>query len=180
MATKHWKLDPAHSEVLFKIRHLLISNISGSFTIFSGTMVTPEHDNFKDAYFSLKVDVYSVNTNNENRDEHLRSDDFFDADTYPDITFLSTSFKHIDGDNYKLAGSLTLKGITKHVSFDVLFGGQAKDGFGISRAGFEINGVIDRNDFDIHPAEAAEASGIVLGEEIQLHANLQYTNEADE
>lgn len=179
MASKHWEIDPAHSEIQFKIRHLLISNISGAFNVFSGTMVTPVHDDFKDAYFTLKIDVYSIDTNNEDRDEHLKSDDFFNADAYPEITFLSTQFTHLDGDKYKLTGDLTIKGTTRQVTFDVLFGGQAKDGFGINRAGFEINGVIDRNDFDIHPAEAAEVSGIILGEEIKLHANIQYTNKPE-
>ncbi len=177
MATKHWTIDPAHSEVHFKIRHLVISTITGSFKMFSGTMVTPEHDNFADAFFTVNIDVYSIDTNNLQRDEHLKSADFFNADAYPEITFRSTAFHHQEGDHYKLTGDFTIKGITKQVTLNVLFGGQAKDGFGIPRAGFEITGEINRNDFDIHSADVTEAGGLVLGEDIKLQANIQFINE---
>ena len=175
MATKHWALDLAHSNINFKIRHLLISSIAGSFKVFSGSMVTPVHDDFNDAFFTLIIDAYSIETNNRERDEHLKSPDFFSADYYPQIEFRSTHFKHIDGDKYKLTGGLTIKGITKEVTLDVLFGGQAKDGFGISRAGFEISGTINRNDFGIH---SGSDRSLVIGEEIVMEANIQFTNEA--
>ena len=180
MATKHWTLDIGHSEVHFKIRYLVISTITGSFNVFSGSLVTPQHDEFNDAYFTITIDVYSIDTNNRDRDEHLKSPDFFNADLYPQIEFRSTSFRHIDGDKYKLAGALTIKDITKEVTFDVMFGGQAKDGFGINRAGFEINGNINRNDFSIHAEDVTEAGGLVLGEDIKLHANVQFTNDPEE
>jgi polyisoprenoid-binding protein YceI len=176
MSSKHWDIDPAHSEIQFKLRHLVISNITGSFNIFSGTMVTPVHDNFKDAEFEINIDVYSIDTNNSERDEHLKSEDFFDADKYPEIKFRSALFTHIDGDNYKLTGMLSVKDVTREITFDVLFGGQAKDGFGISRAGFEINGTINRNDFNIHAEDVTETGGLVIGEEIKLHANIQFTH----
>lgn len=179
MASKNWVLDPAHSEIHFKIRHLVISTITGSFRVFSGAMTTPQHDDFTNAAFSLKIDVYSIDTNNAQRDEHLKSADFFDADTYPEITFLSTDFKHIEGDKHALTGELTIKEVTKTVVLDVLFGGEAKDGFGINRAGFEITGVINRNDFNIHAHDVTEAGGMVLGEDIKLHANIQFTNEVE-
>lgn len=179
MASKNWVLDPAHSEIHFKIRHLVISTITGSFRVFNGTMVTPQHDDFTNAAFGLKIDVYSIDTNNEQRDEHLKSADFFDADTYPDILFTSTYFKHIEGDKHTLTGNLTIKDVTKTVTLDVLFGGEAKDGFGINRAGFEITGTINRNDFNIHAHDVTEAGGLVLGEDIKLHANIQFTNEAE-
>lgn len=179
MATKHWTIDPAHSDIHFRIRHLLISSITGSFKIFSGTMVTPQHDDFTDAFFTLNINVYSIDTNNRDRDEHLKSPDFFNADEFPDIIFRSQSFTHTDGDDYKLAGELVIKGISKNVELDVKFGGQAKDGFGISRAGFEINGVINRNDFGIHPDSDGETGGLAMGEEIKLHANIQFTNEQE-
>lgn len=176
MATNHWITDPAHSQIQFKIRHLLISNITGAFTKFDGRFVTGEHDNFNDAYFTIKLDVYSIDTNSRERDEHLKSADFFDADRYPEIEFLSTSFTHIEGDKHKLVGNLTIKGVTKKVTLDVLFGGIAKDGFGIDRAGFEITGDINRNDFNIHANDVTEAGGLVLGEVIKLHANVEFTN----
>lgn len=176
MATNQWVIDPAHSQIQFKIRHLLISNITGAFSKFDGHFVTGEHDNFNDAYFTIKLDVYSIDTNNRDRDEHLKSADFFDADAYPEIEFLSTSFTHIEGDKHKLTGNLAIKGVTKEVTLDVLFGGIAKDGFGVDRAGFEITGDINRNDFNIHSNDVTEAGGLVLGEVIKLHANVQFTN----
>ena len=179
MATRHWVIDPAHSDVHFKIRHLVISSITGSFTVFSGTMVTPEHDNFKDAYFTITIDVYSINTNNRDRDEHLKSPDFFNADQFSTIEFRSKIFTHLQGDEHKLTGVLTGKGITKTVELNVLFGGQAKDGFGINRAGFEMSGEINRNDFGIHSNDVTEAGGLVLGENIKLHANIQFINDPD-
>lgn len=181
MSTKIWTLDLAHSEVHFKIKHLVISTITGSFNIFSGslTTVTVDHNDFANATFDMLIDVYSIDTNNPDRDEHLKSPDFFNADLYPQMKFHSTSFKHIHGDEYKLTGPLTIKEITKEVTFDVLFGGKAKDGFGINRAGFEITGVINRNDFNIHAPDVTEAGGLVLGEEIKLLANIQFIYDID-
>ncbi|TRW27495.1 YceI family protein [Flavobacterium zepuense] len=179
MATRHWVLDPAHSDIQFKIRHLVISTVSGTFNVFSGRFVTPQHDDFSEAYFTLLIDVYSIDTNNRDRDEHLKSPDFFNADAFPQIEFLSTSFVHIEGDKHELTGDLTIKGITRQVTLEALFGGEAKDGFGIQRAGFEITGTINRNDFGIHASDVTEAGGLVLGEDIKLHANLQFTNEVD-
>lgn len=180
MATTHWELDPAHSEIQFKIRHLVISNITGSFKVFSGTMDTPVHDSYMGSQFTINIDVYSIDTNNRDRDEHLKSPDFFNADAYPEINFTSDSFVHLEGDHYKMGGALTIKGITKQVNLDALFGGNAKDGFGINRAGFEITATINRNDFDIHAADITEAGGLVLGEDIKLHANVQFINKHDE
>jgi len=179
MATRHWVLDPAHSDIHFKIKHLVISSVTGSFNVFSGRFVTPQHDNFDEAYFTISIDVYSIDTNNRDRDEHLKSPDFFNADEFPQIEFLSTEFKHIEGDKHTLRGDLTIKGITKDVTLDVLFGGEAKDGFGIQRAGFEVTGIINRNDFGVHAGDVTDAGGLVLGEDIKLHANLQFTNEVD-
>ncbi|MHA3786760.1 YceI family protein [Flavobacterium hauense] len=179
MATNKWVLDLAHSEVHFKIKHLVISTITGAFNVFSGNLTTKQHDDFNDAEINFTIDVYSIDTNNSTRDEHLKSDEFFNADIYPQIDFHSTSFRHIMGDKYVLAGNVTIKGITRAVRLDVLFGGEAKDGFGINRAGFEITGLINRNDFDIHAPDVTEAGGLVLGEDIKLHANIQFTNETE-
>jgi len=179
MATLHWTLDPAHSNINFSIKHLVIATVTGSFNVFSGTLVTPQHDNFDNAFITLIIDVYSIDTNNRDRDEHLKSPDFFNADEFPKIEFRSTSFNHSSGDNYTMSGPLTIKGITKEVTLDVLFGGEAKDGFGIMRAGFEITGLVNRNDFGIHANDVTEAGGLVLGENIKLHANIQFTNDTE-
>jgi len=179
MATRNWTLDPAHSDISFSIRHLVISMVRGSFNVFSGTLATPQHDSFTHSVFHLLIDVYSIDTNNRDRDEHLKSPDFFNADAFPQIEFKSTEFKDFVGDNYALTGHLTIKGITKLVTFDVLFGGEAKDGFGIMRAGFEIHGIINRNDFNIHASDVNEVGGLVLSEDIKLHANIQFTNDTE-
>lgn len=178
MKTAKWILDLAHSDIQFKIRHLLIANVTGHFRLFSGTMHAGK-DDFTDADFKLTIDVYSVDTNNEQRDEHLKSADFFNADYYPEMQFISKSFNHIDGDKYDLKGDLTVKDVTKEITFKVLFGGEARDGFGNMRAGFDISGEIDRNDFNIHANDTTEAGGLVLGEEIHLHANIQFIKEEE-
>ena len=123
--------------------------------------------------------IQEGDTNSSERDEHLKSADFFNADYYPEMKFVSTSFVHIDGDRYDLNGNLSVKDVTRPVTFKVLFGGEAKDGFGNMRAGFEINGEIDRNDFNIHANDVTEAGGLILGEDIQLHANIQFIKETD-
>lgn len=179
MATKHWTIDLGHSEVHFKIRHLVISTITGHFRVFSGRMVTPQHDDFNDAFFTITIDVYSIDTNNRDRDEHLKSPDFFDADRFPQIEFRSTRFTHLEGDKYHLTGDLTVKDQIREVVFDILFGGQAKDGFGVSRAGFEITGTINRNEFGIYADNMTDAGGLVMGEDIKLHANIQFTNDTE-
>lgn len=179
MASRNWELDVAHSDIHFKVRYLLISSITGSFNIFSGTLFTPEHDDFSTASFYLHIDPYSINSNSTERDEHLKSPDFLDADNYPDIEFRSTSFKQIDGDKHELTGDMTIKGITKPVVLDVIFGGEAKDGFGVMRAGFEVSATINRKDFGIHSDDVNEAGSLIIGEEIKLQANLQFRNVED-
>ncbi len=178
MEKAKWILDLSHSDITFRIRHLLIANVTGHFRGFSGTMFASK-DDFTDAEFKLTVDVYSVDTNSSERDEHLKSRDFFNADYHPEMQFVSYSFNHVDGDKYDLSGNLTVKGTTRPVTFKVLFGGEAKDGFGNMRAGFDISGEINRNDFNIHANDLTESGGLILGEEIHLHANLQFIKETD-
>lgn len=173
-----WVLDLAHSSIEFKIRHLLIATITGHFRAFSGVLYASK-DDFTDAKFEIIVDVYSIDTNNADRDEHLKSPDFFNADYHPEMHLRSNSFDHIEGDNYKLNANVTIKGITKQVTLDALFGGEAKDGFGTMRAGFEIFGVVDRNDYNIHSDDVTEAGRLVLGEDIKVHGYLQFIKQAD-
>ncbi|RZJ67814.1 MAG: polyisoprenoid-binding protein [Flavobacterium sp.] len=174
MKTTFWEIDPAHSEIHFKIRHLVISTVTGAFRIFKGTLENDDPENFEDARIEATIDVYGIDTNETDRDEHLKSPEFFDADKFPEINFKSTSFKHRTGDHYDLIGNLTLKGITKEVKLEVLFGGEAKDGFGIFRAGFEINGTFKRKDFGLVYDGITEGGGLVLGEEVKLAANVQF------
>lgn len=178
MFTTHWTIDPDHSNIDFKIRHLLISHVSGSFKIFNGNM-TVQNDDFETAQISTYLDVYSFDTNNIERDEHIKSKDFLDADNFPEVKFESTKLEKVQGDEYKLSGNITVKGITKSIVLDAIFGGQAKDGFGKMKAGFEISGKLNRKDFDIHSDDVTESGSLVIGEEIRIHANLEFDKEED-
>jgi len=174
MKTTFWEIDPAHSEIHFKIRHLVISTVTGAFRIFKGTLQTSDKENFEDAVIDITIDTYSLDTNETDRDEHLKSPEFFNADQFPEITLKSTSLTHKSGDEYVLQADLTLKGITRNISLQVLFGGELKDGFGRYRAGFEVNGTIKRRDFNIVYDGITEGGGLVLGEEVKIGANIQF------
>lgn len=174
MKTTYWEIDPAHSEIHFKIKHLVISTVTGAFRIFSGTLENDDPENFENARIAVTIDVYSIDTNETDRDEHLKSAEFFDADQFPEIKFKSSAFTHKNGDHYDLTGNLTLKGITRQVTLEVLFGGEAKDGFGRDRAGFEVNGTIRRRDFGLTYNGITEAGGLVVGDDVKLAANIQF------
>jgi polyisoprenoid-binding protein YceI len=177
MTTTKWSIDPMHSEIQFKIKHLVISTVTGSFKTFSGE-ATSETGDFENATINFKIDVNSIYTNQEQRDAHLRNGDFFDAEKYPEITFQSTSFKKVKGDDYKLAGNLTMKGVTKPVELDVEFGGSAKDNWGNTKYGFEVKGVINRKEFGLTYNALTEAGGLALGEDIKMSANIQVAQAA--
>ena len=176
--TTHWIIDPDHSNIDFKIRHLLISHISGTFKIFNGKMTT-KNDDFETAQISLSIDVYSFDTNNIERDEHIKSNAFLDADQFPEIHFTSSELKKIEGDHYKLAGNITVKSVTREIVLDAVFGGQAKDGFGKMKAGFEISGKLNRSDFGIVAEDVTETGHLIIGEEIKIHANIEFDKEED-
>lgn len=178
MFITHWTIDPDHSNIDFKIRHLLISHVSGSFKIFNGKMVT-ENDDFQTAQISAYLDVYSFDTNNVERDEHIKSKDFLGADAFPEIKFESTSLTRKEGDHYILEGKITIKNIERPITLDAVFGGQAKDGFGKMKAGFEISGKLNRNDFGILSDQTTETGSLVIGEEIKIHANIEFDKEEE-
>jgi polyisoprenoid-binding protein YceI len=175
--TTKWVLDPMHSEVQFKVKHLVISTVTGLFKTFEGELVT-ETDDFEDAKVNFSLDVNSIDTHQEQRDEHLKSAEFFDAGTYPKITFTSTSNKKVDDDEYELTGDLTIKGITKPVTLKVEFGGSADDFYGNTKAGFEVTGKINRKEFGLTWDGVTEAGSIVVGEDIKLIANVQFAKQA--
>lgn len=170
-----WVVDPTHSEVHFKVKHLVISTVTGTFKAFSGELET-ENDNFTDAEINFNLDTETVDTNQEQRDEHLKGADFFDSAQYPEISFKSTSFTK-DGDDYELKGDLTIKDVTKPVKLNVEFGGSATDFYGNEKAGFEINGKINRKDFGLTWNGITEAGAIVVGEDIKLSINLQFAKQ---
>lgn len=178
MATKTWALDPTHSEVQFKIKHLMITNVTGSFNIFTVTAETEEED-FTKAKVSFTADVNSISTNNEQRDTHLKSGDFFDAEKFPQIKFEATRAENIDNDgSYDLYGDLTIRDITKNVKLSVEFGGVVKDPWGNTKAGFTINGKINRKDFGLTWNAVTEAGGVMVSEEVRLFAEIQLIEQA--
>ena len=178
MAKVKWVMDPTHSEVTFKIRHLVIANVSGSFTKFSVDAETEEED-FTTAKVNFTAEVDSVTTGNEQRDGHLKTDDFFNAAQYPQLKFTATKYENVDNDgSYELYGDLTIRDVTKKVKFDVEFGGIIKDPWGNTRAGFSVNGKIDRKEFGLKWHAATEAGGIVVGDAVNIHCNFELIRQA--
>jgi polyisoprenoid-binding protein YceI len=162
-----WSLDKAHSKLGFKVTHLLISEVEGSFKNFDATITSSKED-FSDAVIELSADVASVNTDNENRDKHLQSPDFFDAAKFAKLTFKSTSFKKAEGKNYKVIGDLTMHGVTKSVELTVTLNGTATNGRKQTVAGFKATGVVKRSDFSVGGANPA------VSDEITLNANAEF------
>lgn len=178
MATlSKWSIDPMHSEVQFKVKHLVISTVSGFFKSFEGSVET-DNENFEHAAIDFSIDINSIDTTQPARDEHLKSAEFFDAATYPHIKFKSTSFKKIGDDDYALTGDLTIKNVTKQVTLDVEFGGSAADFYGNTKAGFEITGKINRKEFGLTWDGVTEAGSVVVGEDIKLTINAQLIKQA--
>jgi polyisoprenoid-binding protein YceI len=172
-----WSIDPMHSEVQFKVKHLVISTVSGFFRSFEGTVET-ENEDFDGARIEFTIDINSVDTNQTQRDEHLKSAEFFDAAKYPHLKFKSTSFKKTGDDEYELKGNLTIKDQTKPVSLNVEFGGAAADFYGNTKAGFEITGKINRKEFGLTWDGVTEAGSVVVGEDIKLTINAQLVKQA--
>ncbi len=172
-----YKIDPAHSEITFKVKHLMITNVTGSFTKFDATLESDKED-FSDAKISFDADVASITTNNEQRDTHLKSEDFFAAEKFPKLSFVSTSFTKKGEDAYKLTGDLTIRDTTKTVELDVEYGGTVTDPWGQVKAGFEINGKINRKEFGLGWGAVTEAGGVVVSDEVKLHLGVQMVKQA--
>src|SRR6478609_4521737 len=167
-----WGVDTTHSEVQFKVKHLVISTVTGSFKKFSGEVIA-EGDDFNNAEVNFSLDVNSIDTNQADRDGHLKSEDFFAAAQYPTITFSKGVLKKSSGDTYKLLGNLTIRETTAVVELDVEFGGTTKDPWGNIKAGFELNGKINRKDFGLSWNALTEAGGMVVAEDVKLHMNIE-------
>jgi polyisoprenoid-binding protein YceI len=177
-ATKtKWALDPTHSEIVFKVRHMMITNVKGEFRKFEGSIVT-EGSDFSKASVDVTIDAGSVFTNEDKRDGHLRSADFFDAENFPSLTFKSKSFKKVSEDGYELAGVLTIKGVSKDVVLNVEFGGINKDPWGNEKAGFSASGKINRKDFGLNWNAALETGGVLVSDEVKVSAEVQFVKQA--
>ncbi|NIM36204.1 MAG: hypothetical protein GTN67_12825 [Hydrotalea flava] len=175
MAT--YKIDAAHSEVTFKVKHLMISSVTGKFQQFDGSLQA-EKDDFTDAKINFEADVNSITTGNEQRDGHLKSDDFFAADKFPKLLFQSTDVKKVNDEKYSLTGNLTIRDITKTVTLDVTYGGQIVDPWGQTKLGFEVEGKINRKDFGLTWSATTETGGIVVSDEVKLHMNFELVKQA--
>tara|TARA_R110000796_G_scaffold77584_2_gene173222 strand:- start:92654 stop:93283 length:630 start_codon:yes stop_codon:yes gene_type:complete len=168
-----WNIDPMHSEVQFKVKHLVISTVTGAFKSFEGGLET-EGDKFDGANASFSIATSSVDTNVTDRDAHLKSAEFFDSENHPNMTFKGV-LKHTSGDDYKLVGDLTIKDTTKQIELTVEHGGIMVDGYGQTKAGFEITGNINRKDFGLTWSMVTEAGGVVVGDNVKLQLNVQLT-----
>lgn len=171
-----WSLDLSHSEVGFKVKHLMITNVSGAFEKFN-VEVEASDDTFNDAHIKFTADVNSITTYSEQRDAHLKGPDFFDAATFPEMLIEANGLEGA-GENRKLNATITLHGVTKPIVLNVDFGGVAKDPWGNTKAGFSINGKINRKDFGLNWNAPTEAGGVLVSEEVRLHAEIQLLKQA--
>lgn len=170
--TTKWALDPTHSEVNFKLKHMMITNVNGTFTSFTATAET-KGDDFSTGKISFSAQISSINTKNEQRDGHLKSADFFDAEKFPTIDFTSTAIKSTGGNTYELQGDLTIKGVTKNVKLTAELGGIAKDPWGNTKAGFSLTGKINREDFGLTWNAALETGGVLVSSDVSINAEIQ-------
>jgi len=176
MATKTltlWKVDKAHSEIGFRVKHLMVSTVKGRFTDFTAQVET-EREDFEDARITFEADVASISTGAAQRDAHLRSDDFFNADAFPKMRFESQAFKKVKEDRYLLVGDLTIRDVTQSIELEVKYGGITKDHTGQTRAGFEVSGKLNRKDYGLKWNAMTETGGMVVSEEVQLDIHVQF------
>lgn len=167
-----WAVDKSHSNVSFSVTHMMMSETEGKFKLFDGTIVSANED-FSDAQVNFTVDISSINTDDEKRDGHLKSDDFFNSDKFPQAKFKGTSFKKVDGKKYILEGDLTIRDITKKVTFDVTYYGIGKNPWGMTIAGFKAKTTINRMDYNLKWNKALEAGGVLVSEEVNIGINME-------
>jgi polyisoprenoid-binding protein YceI len=175
-AQTKWNVDKAHTSVRFAVSHLVISEVEGAFKIFDGSIQSTSPD-FNGAVVNFTIDAASITTDNTMRDNHLKSDDFFNTEKYPQMTFKSTSFTKVSGNKFRLTGNLTIRNTTKPVSFNVTYGGTAKDGYGNTKVGFKASSSINRFDYGLKWNSITEAGGAVVGEEVAIVLNLEFAAE---
>lgn len=171
-AISKWTIDPLHSEIHFKVKHLMINTVTGSFKKFEGTLEGGKED-FSDAQISFTTDIASIDTGMEARDNHLKSDDFFNAEKYPQLKFVSTSFTKTGENTYALKGDITIRETTRPIELAVEYGGKQTDFYGNTKAGFELTGKLSRKEFGLNWNGVTEAGGIVVSDEVKLALNVQ-------
>ena len=176
--TTKWVLDPSHSEIQFKVRHLMVSYVTGRFTQFNATVET-NGDDLTTAMVKFNADVNSISTNNDQRDAHLKNNDFFDAENHPELKFESYKVEKISEDEYKVYGILTLRGTSKEIVLQAEYGGIMIDPWGNSRTVFCITGKINRKDFGVSFGMVSETGGVLLGDDVKISANVEFIKEAN-
>ncbi len=177
MNTTKWILDPTHSEIQFKVKHLMITTVTGYFREFSAS-VESAGDDFSNAKINFEAKTASIDTNNADRDNHLKSADFFDAEKFPALQFQSTEMKKAVDGNFRLTGDITIKDVTKPVILDVEFGGIMKDPWGNQKAGFSLSGKINRKDWGLNWNAALETGGVLVSDEVRIFCEIQLAKQA--
>ncbi|WP_454881353.1 YceI family protein [Sphingobacterium detergens] len=172
MSKSIWEIDPTHSEIGFKVKHMMFTNVSGKFKNFRSTMEN-EDNHFETSELSFTAEVNSLDTSNEDRDNHLRSADFFDVEEFPLISYKSTGIKKINEGQFTVSGDLTIKNVTKNITLDAEYSGLMKDPWGNTKAGVALTGKINRKNFGLTWNAALETGGVLVGEEIKLAAEIQ-------
>lgn len=172
-----WKIDPAHSEIQFRVKHLMITNVTGYFKKFDSIIETETEDFSTAKKIEFSADIKSIDTNNADRDTHLKSADFFYSEEHPEIKFIGNKYDSSD-DTAKLQGELTIRGITRPISLSVEFGGIVDDPYGQRKAGFTVSGKISRKEFGLVWGAVTEAGKVVVGDEIKIHCEVQYIRQA--
>jgi len=171
-AQVEWSVDKSHSKTGFSVSHLVIAEVEGKFNSFDGKILSKD-DSFSDAQIDFTIDVNSIDTDNDGRDKHLKSDDFFNAEKFPKITFKGKSFTKVGDKKYKLIGDFTMRDVTKEIALDVKFNGLVKDPWGNTKAGFKVTGEVNRFDYGLKWSKSVETGGLVVGDMVQLLINLE-------
>lgn len=172
-AQTKYEIDVTHSNVMFTVTHLVVSEVTGHFKDFSATL-TINNPDFSDATVEMNIKVASITTDNERRDNHLRSEDFFWVEKYPEITFKSKSFKKIGENQYKVSGDFTMRGVTKAIELDAAYRGEVKDGYGNVKAGWKVTAVVNRFDHGLKWNALVEGGGAVVGQDVTMTVNAQF------
>jgi len=169
-----WTIDSAHSEITFKVKHLVISTVTGKFKDFDAS-IESDNEDFENATIAFEANIDSIETGNGDRDNHLKSEDFFNATEYPKMIFESSSFKKTGDGEYKLVGELTIRDKTKQVELDAEYGGTVVDPYGNTKAGFDVTGKINRKEFGLTWSAVTEAGSVVVSDQVKLNLNVQFT-----
>lgn len=174
----NYKIDPDHSDIRFKVKHMMISTVSGIFKNFIATLES-ENEDLTDAKITFEADVDSIDTKNSDRDAHLKSDDFFNAEQFPKLKFVSNSITKVEDNEYKMKGDLTIRDVTKPITLEVEYNGTQTDPYGQVKSGFEIKGKISRKEYGLKWNAITEAGGVVVSDEVKLDLEVQMVKQAE-